>query len=257
MPLNPWPLDPWNLRILDFHRAMKTAAIIVSAGKGHRFPGKKKKQFLSLAGRPVLCHTLDRFEACPSIDTIHLVVGEEDMTYTLREIVEAYGYRKVSRVVPGGKSRQESVKNGVHSLPSGVDLVAIHDGVRPFVTRRLIEESLQAAKQYKAAVVATPVKDTIKLVGHNRIVERTLDRESLWQIQTPQTFQLDIFKQALQKAAEDGFIGTDDASLVERMGIKVYILEGSYTNIKITTPEDLMLADFILQTGAPGEGRKS
>ncbi len=235
---------------------MKTAAIIVSAGRGLRFPGEKKKQFLSLAGKPVLCHTLDRFEASPSIDFIHLVVGKEDLAYTLKEIVEAYGYRKISRVVPGGKSRQESVRNGIHSLPGGVDLVAIHDGVRPFPSPRLIEESLQAARQHKAAVVATPVKDTIKLVGHDRIVQRTLDRESLWQIQTPQTFQLDVFKQALQKAAEDGFLGTDDASLVERMGIKVYILQGSYTNIKITTPEDLMLANLILQMGIPGETRK-
>ena len=235
---------------------MKTAAIIVSAGKGLRFPGEKKKQFLSLAGKPVLCRTLDRFEASPSIDTIHLVVAEEDLAYTLREIVEPHGYRKVSRVVPGGKSRQESVRNGVHALPPGVDLVAVHDGVRPLVTRRLIEESLQAARQYGAAVVATPVKDTIKLVSHDRIVERTLDRTSLWQIQTPQAFQLDLFKQAIQKAAEDGFLGTDDASLVERMGIKVYILEGSYTNIKITTPEDLMLADFILRVGVPGESGK-
>ncbi len=230
---------------------MKSAAVIVSAGKGQRFPAEKKKQFLSLAGRPILCHTLDRFEASPSIDTIHLVVGQEDMTYTLQEIVEAHGYRKVSRIVPGGKSRQESVKNGVYSLPGEVDLVAIHDGVRPFVTQGMIEESLQAARQFKAAVVATPVKETIKIVGRDRTVLRTLDREALWQMQTPQTFQLDIIKLALQKATEDGFLGTDDASLVERMGIKVYILEGSYTNIKITTPEDLMFASLIFQMGIP------
>jgi len=256
MPLNPWPLDPWNLRILDFHRAMKTAAIIVSAGKGHRFPGKKKKQFLSLAGKPLLCHALDRFEASPSIDAIHLVVGREDLDYTLKEIVEANGYRKVSRIVPGGKSRQESVKNGVASLPAGIDLVAIHDGVRPFVTERMIEESIEVARQFKAAIVATPVKETIKMADQDRIVLKTLDRQSLWQIQTPQTFQLDVIKLALHKATEDGFLGTDDASLVERIGIKVYIVPGSYANIKITTPEDLMLAHLILQTQGFTQGEK-
>jgi 2-C-methyl-D-erythritol 4-phosphate cytidylyltransferase len=236
---------------------MKSAAIIVSAGKGYRFPGEKKKQFLSLAGKPLLCHTLDRFEASPSIGAIHLVVGREDMDYTLKEIVEAYGYQKVSKIVPGGRSRQESVKNGIYSLSPGVDVVVIHDGVRPFVTQRMIEESIQTARQFKAAVVAMPVKETIKMVGQDRTVLRTLDRESLWQIQTPQTFQLEVIKLALHKATEDGFLGTDDASLVERIGIKVYILPGSYTNIKITTPEDLMLANLILQMEVPAEGGKT
>jgi 2-C-methyl-D-erythritol 4-phosphate cytidylyltransferase len=229
---------------------MKTAAVIVSAGKGHRLPGEKKKQFLSLAGKPILCHTLDPFEACPSIDFIHLVVGQEDMTYTLQEIVEAYGYRKVSQIVPGGKLRQESVKNGIDALSSEVDIVAIHDGVRPFVTQRMIEESIQGARQFKAVVLAMPVKETIKMAGLDRTVLKTLDRESLWQIQTPQTFQLDLIRQALHKATQDGFIGTDDASLVERIGGKVHILPGSYTNIKITTPEDLILGHLILKMEA-------
>ena len=229
---------------------MKTAAVIVSAGKGHRLPGEKKKQFLSLAGKPILCHTLDPFEACPSIDFIHLVVGQEDMAYTLQEIVEAYGYRKISQIVPGGKLRQESVKNGIDTLPSDVNIVAIHDGVRPFVTQRMIEESIQGARQFKAVVLAIPVKETIKMAGEDRTVLKTLDRESLWQIQTPQTFQLDLIRQALHKATEDGFIGTDDASLVERIGGKVHILPGSHTNIKITTPEDLILGHLILKMGA-------
>jgi 2-C-methyl-D-erythritol 4-phosphate cytidylyltransferase len=234
---------------------MKTAAVIVSAGKGHRLPGEKKKQFLSLAGKPILCHTLDAFEACPSIDFIQLIVGQEDVTYTLKEIVEVYGYRKISQIVPGGKSRQESVKKGIDTLSSEVDIVTIHDGVRPFVTPRMIEESIQGARQFKAVVLAMPVKETIKMVGPDRTVLKTLDRESLWQIQTPQTFQLDIIRQALYKATEDGFIGTDDASLVERIGVKVYILPGSYTNIKITTPEDLILGHLILKMEASLEGK--
>ncbi|OGP90372.1 MAG: 2-C-methyl-D-erythritol 4-phosphate cytidylyltransferase [Deltaproteobacteria bacterium RBG_16_48_10] len=226
---------------------MKSAALIVSAGKGYRFSGEKKKQFLTLAGKPILCHTLEKFETCPSIDLIQLVVGQEDMDYTLKEIVEAYGYRKISQIVPGGKVRQESVKNGIDTLAREVDIVVIHDGVRPFVTHKMIEESIQTAKQSKAAVVAMPVKETIKMVGPDQTILKTLDRESLWQIQTPQTFRADVIRKALHKAAEDGFIGTDDASLVERIGIKVYILPGSYHNIKITTPEDLILASLLLQ----------
>ena len=232
---------------------MKSAAVIVSAGKGHRLAGEKKKQFLLLAGKPILCHTLDKFENCPFIDSIQLVVGQEDMDYTLRAIVEDYGYRKVSQIVPGGKLRQESVKNGVDALSQDVDIVVVHDGVRPFVTREMIEESIQAARRFKAAVVAVPVKETIKVVGPDRTVLKTLDRESLWKIQTPQTFQVEVIKEAFRRAAEDGFIGTDDASLVERIGINVYILPGSYNNIKITTPEDLILANLILQMGSSRE----
>ncbi|HSB03609.1 MAG TPA: 2-C-methyl-D-erythritol 4-phosphate cytidylyltransferase [Thermodesulfobacteriota bacterium] len=232
---------------------MKSAAIIVSAGKGHRIGGEKKKQFLLLAGKPILCHTLDKFETCPLIDSIQLVVGQEDMDYTLRAIVEDYGYRKVSQIVPGGKLRQESVKNGMDALSRDVDIVVIHDGVRPFVTHEMIEESIQAARRFKAAVVAVPVKETIKVVGPDRTVLKTLDRESLWKIQTPQTFQVEVIKEAFRRAAEDGFIGTDDASLVERIGINVYIVLGAYNNIKITTPEDLILANLILQTGSSRE----
>lgn len=232
---------------------MKSAAVIVSAGKGHRLAGEKKKQFLLLAGKPILCHTLDKFETCPLIDSIQLVVGQEDMDYALRAIVEDYGYRKVSQIVPGGKLRQESVKNGVDTLSRDVDIVIVHDGVRPFVTREMIEESIQAARRFKAAVVAVPVKETIKVVGPDRTVLKTLDRESLWKIQTPQTFQVEVIKEAFRRAAEDGFIGTDDASLVERIGINVYILPGSYNNIKITTPEDLILANLILQMGSSRE----
>jgi 2-C-methyl-D-erythritol 4-phosphate cytidylyltransferase len=230
---------------------MKSAAVIVSAGKGHRFPGEKKKQFLFLAGKPILCHALDPFEASPLIDLIHLVVGEEDMDYTLREIVEPHGYRKVSQIVPGGKLRQDSVKKGIDSLPREVSLVTIHDGVRPFVTQGMIEGSIQGARQFKAAVLAVPVKETIKIVSPDRTVLRTLDRESLWQIQTPQTFQIEVIREAFHKATEDGFIGTDDASLVERIGIKVYIVPGSYCNIKITTPEDLLLAHSLMGIEKP------
>jgi len=226
---------------------MKANALIVSAGKGHRFKGEKKKQFYLLADKPILAHTLDKFETCPLIHSIFLVVGEEDMDYSLKEIVERYHYKKVSQIIPGGKRRQESVKNGLDLLPLDTEVVVIHDGVRPFVTREMIEESIRSAMRFRAVVFAMPVKETIKLVHPDGTVLRTLERESLWQVQTPQSFQVDLIKKAYAKAIEDGFIGTDDASLVERLGEKVHILPGTYTNIKITTPEDLLLAKLLLK----------
>ena len=225
---------------------MKADAVIVSAGKGQRFMKGRKKQFHLLAGKPILAHTLDKFETCPLIRSILLVVGQEDMDYCMKEIIEKYHFRKISQVVPGGKRRQESVKNGIDALSKDVEVVVIHDGVRPFVTKAIIEESIHSAVRFGAVVVAMPVKETIKIAHSDGTVLKTLDRESLWQIQTPQSFQANLIKEAYHKASEIGFIGTDDASLVEQLGVKVHILPGSYTNIKITTEEDLMLAHLFL-----------
>ena len=227
---------------------MKADAVIVSAGKGLRFMEGKKKQFHFLGGKPILAHTLDKFETCPLIRSILLVVGQEDMDYCLKEIIEQYKFQKISQIVPGGKRRQESVKNGIDALPKDTDVVAIHDGVRPFVTKAMIEDTIHSAERVGAVVLAMPVKDTIKVSNPDGTVLKTLDRESLWQIQTPQTFRVSVIKEAYYRAAEDGFVGTDDASLVERLGVKVHILPGSYTNIKITTPEDLFLANLFLKT---------
>ena len=226
---------------------MKADAVIVSAGKGVRFMEGQKKQFYFLGGKPILAHTLDKFETCPLIRSILLVVSQEDMDICLKEVIEKYKFKKVSQIVPGGKRRQESVKNGIDALPKDADMVVIHDGVRPFVTRAMIEDSIHSAVRYGAVVLAMPVKDTIKISNPDGTVLKTLDRESLWQIQTPQTFQANVIKDAYYRATEDGFAGTDDASLVERTGAKVHILPGSYTNIKITTPEDLLLANLFLK----------
>jgi 2-C-methyl-D-erythritol 4-phosphate cytidylyltransferase len=226
---------------------MKADAVIVSAGKGVRFMEGQKKQFYFLGGKPILAHTLDKFETCPLIRSILLVVSQEDMDTCLKEVIEKYKFKKVSQIVPGGKQRQESVKNGIDALPKDADMVVIHDGVRPFVTRAMIEDSIHSAVRYGAVVLAMPVKDTIKISNPDGTVLKTLDRESLWQIQTPQTFQANVIKDAYYRATEDGFAGTDDASLVERTGAKVHILPGSYTNIKITTPEDLLLANLFLK----------
>jgi 2-C-methyl-D-erythritol 4-phosphate cytidylyltransferase len=233
---------------------MKADAVIVSAGKGQRFMEGKKKQFYLLANKPILAHTLDKFEACPLIRSILLVVGQEDMDYCLREIIEKYGYRKVAQIIPGGKQRQESVRNGIDVLPKETHLVVIHDGVRPFVTREMIEDSIRFAQRYGAVVLAMPVKDTIKVASSDGTILKTLERDSLWQIQTPQAFRAHVIKEAYQKAMEDRFVGTDDASLVERLGMKIHILPGSYTNIKITTPEDLILAKLFLRMRARTKG---
>ncbi len=235
---------------------MKADAVIVSAGKGLRFvegksrvrtPDHGKKQFHLLEGKPILAHTLEKFETCPMIRSILLVVGQEDMDYCLNEVVEKFQFKKVSQIVPGGKRRQESVRNGIDALPKDVKVVAIHDGVRPFVTQAMIEDSIQSAVTFGAVVLAMPVKETIKISNPDGTVLKTLDRESLWQIQTPQTFQVNIIKEAHSRAMKDGFVGTDDASLVERLGVAVHILPGSYMNIKITTPEDLLLANLFLK----------
>lgn len=226
---------------------MKADAVIVSAGKGVRFMGRQKKQFYSLGGKPILIHTLDKFETCPLIRSILLVVDPEDMDYCLKEISEKYKFKKVSQIVPGGKQRQESVKNGIDVLPKDTEIVAIHDGVRPFVTKTMIEDSVRSAIRYGAVILAIPVKDTMKMSNPDGTVLKTLNRESLWQAQTPQTFHVNVIKEAYQRAAEDGFTGTDDASLVERYGGRVHILPGSYSNIKITTPEDLLLANLFLK----------
>jgi 2-C-methyl-D-erythritol 4-phosphate cytidylyltransferase len=226
---------------------MKTVAVIVSAGKGVRFMEGQKKQFYLLGGKPILAHTLDKFETCPLIRSILLVVGQEDMDYCLKEVIEKYQFKKVSQIVPGGKQRQESVKNGMDALPKDEDIVVIHDGVRPFVSKTMIEDSIHSAVRYGAVILGMPVKDTMKMSNPDGTVLKTLARESLWQIQTPQTFQAKVIKEAYRRATEDGFVGTDDASLVERIGVKVHILPGSYANIKITTPEDLLLANLFLK----------
>jgi 2-C-methyl-D-erythritol 4-phosphate cytidylyltransferase len=192
-------------------------------------------------------HTLDRFETSPLIRSIVLVVGEEDLDYCLKEIVEKYQVQKITQIIPGGKERQDSVRNGLKALASDTEIVVIHDGVRPFVTREMVEESIRSAKRLGAVVFAMPVKETVKMANTDGIVLKTLERESLWQIQTPQAFQAEIIREAHRRATEDGFVGTDDASLVERLGIRVHILPGSYTNIKITTQEDLLWARLLLR----------
>jgi 2-C-methyl-D-erythritol 4-phosphate cytidylyltransferase len=175
-----------------------------------------------------------------------LVVPKEDRARALAEVIERYGVKKVLKVVAGGATRQESVSNGLQEAGADVEIVVIHDSVRPFVTEDLIERSIEMARKVGGAVVAIPMKDTPKQVGPDGLILRTLDRTGLWHAQTPQTFRRAILLEAYRVALADHIHATDDAALVERLGQPVGIVPGSWENIKITTPEDMMIAEAIL-----------
>ena len=226
---------------------MKVIALILAAGQGKRMGAEKNKPYLLLAGKPILFHTLREFEECPSIDGIVLVVEKHEIDHARTSIVDVFGCRKVISVVEGGPKRQDSVWEGIKALKGECELVIVHDGVRPFISKPLLQEAVDTTRKTGATVVAVPVKDTIKVASREKEVVKTLDRETLWAVQTPQAFNHDLLKRAHEKARQDGFYGTDDASLVERIGVPVNIIDGSYENIKITTPEDLVLAEALLR----------
>ncbi|MCG7410661.1 2-C-methyl-D-erythritol 4-phosphate cytidylyltransferase [Paenibacillus sp. ACRRX] len=220
--------------------------IVVAAGKGTRMGMQESKQYLLLQDKPVLIHTLERFEAMEQCASIALVTGRHDLE-RCRIWVEQYHLTKVLDIVPGGKERQHSVYEGLKAIQArGLNIVLIHDGVRPFVEAEQVLAVGEAAITYGAAVLAVPVKDTIKQVNANGVITATPDRSSLWAIQTPQAFRLEDVMRAHDEAGKAGRIGTDDAMLVEQIGIEVHIVEGSYSNIKLTTPEDLAWADWWL-----------
>jgi len=230
------------------------AALIVGAGRGRRMGTDVPKQLLPLCGKPVMSHTLARFQAAGCIDSIALVVPPGDEETTRADIVRRYGLTKVRWIIAGGELRQDSVRAGLVALPDECTVVAIHDAVRPLVEEEMIDACISAAEDCGAAVTAVRARDTIKESDGDGAVVRTLEREPLWTVQTPQCFRLDIIRQAHRLAAEAGFVGTDDAALVERMGASVRLVEGSPHNIKITTPEDLIVAEAILGTDVRGAG---
>ena len=223
-------------------------ALIPAAGMGKRMGASINKQYLSLAGMPIVARTISIFESAPFIDGIFLVTPAEEISYCREQVVEAYGFRKVLGIFAGGKERQNSVMNGLNGMAehlSADDVVLIHDGVRPLVSQAILQQSIETAAHRGGALVAVPAKDTIKVVKGN-VVQETPDRETLWQAQTPQSFRFSIIHAAHRAAEAEGFIGTDDASLVERQGGDVAVVRGDYRNIKITTPEDLILAEAFL-----------
>lgn len=206
------------------------------------------KQYLTLDGMPIIAHTVRVFQEADCIDAIYLVSPEQEIPFCRSEVVERYGFSKVQAIVPGGAERQHSVHNGLRAMEEIApdDLVLIHDGVRPFVTAAMLEASVAAAQASGAAIVAVPVKDTVKVV-HDGVIAETPAREQLWLAQTPQAFRYGLIRAAHDEAAAVGFLGTDDASLLERQGKTVQVVRGDYTNIKITTPEDMILAEAFLK----------
>lgn len=219
------------------------AAIVLAAGSGKRMNSTVHKQYLALGGKPVLYYSLKAFEES-SVSFIILVTGAGEEEYCRREIIEKYGIQKIKQIVTGGKERYHSVYEGLKAA-GGADYVLIHDGARPFVDQGMILRSMEAVKEYQACIVGMPVKDTIKIVDRANFAIDTPDRQQLWQIQTPQTFSYKMIYEAYKQMLmmEDDKI-TDDAMVLERItGQRVKVIEGSYQNIKITTPEDLIAAE--------------
>lgn len=220
------------------------SVVVVAAGRGTRMGTAESKQYLSLLGKPILVHTLELFEAMDEVEEIVLVTGKVDIG-RCRELTAAYGLRKTAAVVPGGTERQHSVRLGLAAARGG--WVMVHDAVRPLAAPEAVRRCMAQAVRVGAAVLAVPVKDTIKQVGEDGIITSTPDRRSLWAIQTPQAFRRELLAACHEQALRDGFVGTDDAMVVERYGHPVAVAEGDYTNVKITTPDDLPWAEFLLR----------
>ncbi|HEX8248562.1 MAG TPA: 2-C-methyl-D-erythritol 4-phosphate cytidylyltransferase [Pyrinomonadaceae bacterium] len=222
------------------------SAIIVAAGSGTRFGGKTPKQFLEILGRPLIIHTLQRFEACPEIDEIILVLPSSDETAKFLQIAGKYGLKKISKVLAGGETRAESVWKGLNAIRRATaEIVAVHDGARPLVSIEEISETVKKAKETGAACLVSGVTDTIKEIENGKI-KRTIDRRALRRALTPQCFRREILQRAFENA-DLTEAATDECFLVEKLGYEISIVEGSARNIKITHPEDLILAESLLK----------
>lgn len=235
------------------NKQKKTAAIVLAAGQGKRMQSAVAKQFLLLNNEPVVCHALRAFEES-IVETIILVTGADEIEYCRDEIVKKYGFSKVTNIVAGGKERYHSVYEGLRALSGLLEedgIVLIHDGARPMVTQKIITRTIEAAREHGACVAAMPVKDTIKVADADGFAITTPDRSTLWQMQTPQTFTYSLVHGAYQKLLSEEIYQkgiTDDAMVVESMcGGRVKLVEGSYENIKVTTPEDMIVAESFLK----------
>ena len=231
-------------------RRPKVSVIVPAAGSGTRLGGSVKKQFLPLKSKPVIVHTLQRFEHCPDVDEIALAVPEEAIV-EIEKLISHYRLHKVRWVVVGGKKRQDSVAYALSKLVlKESDIVLVHDGVRPFIEPKRISHLIKACREFGAAVLAVQPKDTIRRSNGGGFFDQTLDRSALWLVQTPQAFKAGILLRAFERAKKEKFYSTDEAALVERLDVKVKIIEGSFDNIKITTEEDLELGALILERWA-------
>lgn len=221
--------------------------IIVAAGSGSRMKANINKQFIKLNDKEIIAYTIEKFYNNKNISDIVVVIKEDEAEFFKNEILDKYNFDNI-KVAYGGKERQNSVYNGIKALDKKCEYVLVHDGARPFVDESTINKSIEKVKEYKAIVVGVPVKDTIKIVNANNDIVDTPNRSTLWAVQTPQTFNYNILKKAYEDAFESDFYGTDDAMLVERIGYTVKMIEGSYNNIKVTTPEDINMGIQILNS---------
>lgn len=223
---------------------MKVCALIMAAGSGKRMGGSIKKQYLKIDNKEIIRLTAEAFELCAYVDEIVVVCGSDEIDF-VKDILK--DCKKIKAVIKGGSERQYSVYNGLKAA-QGCDIVLIHDGVRPFVRHEDIKKCIDEVKISKACVLGVPVKDTIKICDKDGVIVSTPKRSTLWAAQTPQCFSYELILSAYERAIEDNFLGTDDASLAERMGVKIKMVEGSYDNIKITTPDDLITGKAIKNT---------
>lgn len=225
------------------------SVIFPAAGAGRRMKADRNKVLLELSGVPILLRTLRRFSAVPAVAELIVVVAKDEIAFVEGMLEKAQGLKPWC-VVQGGAERQYSIANGMAHLAADADIVLVHDAARPLVSLAAIEAVIFAAREKGAAIAAVRAKNTIKVVGEDGRVEATPARASLWEVQTPQGFRREILQRAYEKAAQDGFLGTDDASLVERIGEAVFVVESDYGNLKITTPEDLWMAEALLTHSA-------
>jgi 2-C-methyl-D-erythritol 4-phosphate cytidylyltransferase len=233
----------------------KTYAIIPAAGSGLRMGKDKPKQFLQISGKPLLVHTLEAVSRAHFLSGVFLVVPKDFVGPVKELVLEGFGSALPVHVVAGGAERQDSVYNGLRALPSDCGWVMIHDGVRPFVSQQLLEAAWEKAQKTGAAIAALPSTDTVKRVVDERVVE-TLPRSEMWLVQTPQVFRLDVILRAYEQARADGGLVTDDASLVERTGVSIAVAPGEPTNVKVTTPNDLIWAEwFMREYGERSQGQ--
>lgn len=224
------------------------SAIIVAAGKGMRMKNSLRKQYLLLAGRPILAHTLLVFDTCSLIENIILVVPKDDFDYCNENVLSSITLRNNVTLISGGAKRQDSVYNGLLAIDNkSANIVVIHDGVRPIVSPEQLTACIIGAKKYGACILGIPVDSTLKQINNSGYVDKTIERDTIWLAQTPQAFQHSLLIKAYDKARQEDFSGTDDAMLVERLGGSVKVVSGSKHNIKITTREDLELAKAILK----------
>ena len=224
----------------------KICVLIPAAGEGSRLESAVKKPYLTLAQKPILARTIQQFEQNTAVDEIFVIVNKADVEICNTTVLEPYAFQKVRGLVAGGATRQLSVYNGIRALPADTDFVIVHDGVRPFVTDETIFACLDAAAEWGAAVAAVPAKETIKIANAEGFIVETPNRERLWTVQTPQVFRKSLLAEAHRTAEEKQLTATDDAVLVEQLGYPVKLVKGSYANLKITTPEDLRIAEAFL-----------